>query len=124
MTQTNPPPAMELRALLEKATPGEWVVLRGLSGSRPVSLLSPVKSLFGRRENVELAVAAVNALPAHLDRIAELERELVNEKCRTTTLLSDVRLLEDPEWRARWQASMDASAARLDAHALLEGAAK
>lgn len=73
----------ELKAQMAKATKGPWILVRGLFSSYPGDIWRQhCPSLFRRRENVELAVAAVNALPGLLGRIDELETHLAEQTKR------------------------------------------
>ena len=76
----------ELRRLLEKATPGPY---EGRFLSRVYAVARRFADLEGIIFGVpaaqdwhdcELMAEAVNALPALLDRVAELERDLASEK--------------------------------------------
>lgn len=70
----------ELKAQMAKATKGPWTLVHGLFGSYPGDIWRQhCPSLFRRRENVELAVAAVNALPGLLGRIEEMETHLAEQ---------------------------------------------
>jgi hypothetical protein len=71
----------ELEKLLAEATQGEWYrsndMVFVVGEDRPVAECEPVEGYFRKHHaNAALIVAAVNALPAHLARIAELEAAL------------------------------------------------
>lgn len=70
----------DLKAQMDKATKGPWILMRGLLSSYPGDIWRQhCPSLFRRRENVELAVAAVNALPGLLGRIEQLETHFAEQ---------------------------------------------
>lgn len=69
-----------LREMLERATPGEWesdsCEIYAADGLHLGSTLDGLMSLDDADANAKLIVAARNALPALLDRIASLETAL------------------------------------------------
>lgn len=74
-----------LAALLERATPGPWYECSGL--------VTPSHRLFTetRHENAALIVAAVNALPALIARVRELEQERDEARAERDALREVVR---------------------------------